>query len=273
MKKKNKTGAWIRLITSSILLLVLTLFLIAGITGGGFNIHFFGSSYPNEERYTVGNNSIHATELEEIEINWISGSVKVDTYKGDTIEVSETYSGSLSTADYVRSLYEDGKLLIQFRESRFLWFGSFSGNKALHLRIPEALAKNIKNLSVDSVSSDNTLSGLAVQNCDLDNVSGQIHMEGAVENFNLDTVSGDCQLTSNITPKNVDSDSVSGDFTLIIPDQRGFSIEHDTVSGKISSDFSMTRFDDDEYIFGDGGTDEWKFDSVSGDIYIQKYSK
>lgn len=276
MKKKSKTSAWIRLITSSVLLLMLVLFLVMGITKRGFDlpIFSFGSShYPNADRYTVGNTSISATELKDIEINWISGAVEIETYKGDTIEVSETCPNSLSEGDRVRSLYENGTLTIQFRESRFVPFGSYSGNKTLHIRIPETLAKNVRDLTLDSVSSDNTVSGLTVQNCKIDNVSGQIIVDGTVKDFDLDTVSGDCQLTSYVSPNSVNTDSVSGDFTLIIPDSANFTIQHDSVSGKINSDFSTTLSGDDEYTCGNGGTDNWDFDSVSGDVFIQKLKK
>lgn len=273
MKKKSKTSAWIRLITSSVLLLILTLFLIMGITKRGFDlpIFSFGSShYPNEDRYTVGNNSISATELKDIEINWISGSVEIETYKGNTIEVSETCPQSLSAGDRVRSLYENGKLTIQFRQSRFALFGSYAGNKALHIQIPENLAKNIQNLALDSVSSDNTVSGLTVQNCNVDNVSGQIIVDGTVQDFDLDTVSGDCQLTSYISPESVNADSVSGDFTLIVPNDASFTAEHDSISGTINSNFSMLLSGEDTFICGEGGTGAWKFESVSGDVNIQK---
>lgn len=273
MKKKSKTSAWIRLVTSSVLLLILTLFLVMGITKRGFDlpIFSFGSShYPNADRYTVGNNSIPATELKEIEVNWISGSVEIEAYHGKTIEVSETCPNSLSEGDRVRSLYENGKLTIQFRESRFALFGSYSGNKALHIQIPESLAGNIRNLTLDSVSSDNTISGLTMQNCDVDNVSGSIIVDGSVQDFDLDTVSGNCRITSHTTPKRINTDSVSGDVTLIIPKNASFTAEHDSVSGKMNSDFSMTLSGDDTFISGDGGTDEWEFESVSGDVDIQK---
>lgn len=273
MKKKSKTSAWIRLVTSSVLLLILALFLVRVITNRGFDfpIFSFGSShYPNEDRYTVGHNSIPATELKEIEVNWISGSIEIETYKGNTIEVSETCPHSLSEGDRVRSLYEDGKLTIQFRESRFALFGSHSGNKALHIQIPETLAETVQELTLDSVSSDNTISGLTIQNCDVDNVSGQIIVDGSVQDFDLDTVSGNCRITSHTTPKSINTDSVSGDVTLTIPKDASFTAEHDSVSGKINSDFSMTLSGDDAFICGDGGTDEWKFDSVSGDVDIQK---
>lgn len=273
MKNKNKTGAWIRLITSTILLLILILILVMGMTRRGFDIPIFsfGSShYPNEDSYTVGNNSISATALKNIEVNWISGSIEIETYDGNTIEVSETCPHSLRQEDRVRSLYENGTLTIQFRQSRFALFGGIEGNKALHIRIPKTLAENIQNLSVDSVSSDNTISGLTIRNCNIDNISGEITVDGTIQDFNLDTISGDCRLTSHTIPRSVETDSVSGDVTLSIPEHGGFSIQHDSVSGKLNSDFPTTSFGDDEFVYGDGGTDEWEFDSVSGDVYIQR---
>lgn len=274
MKKINKTSAWIRLITSSIIAIFLIVILIYGISGKGFSFGFpfisFGSShYPNESSYTVGNTSIDADELKRIEVNWLNGSVEIEAYDGETIEVSESSSQSLDEGDRVRSLYRNGKLTIQFRQSQFALFSSVPSSKALHIRIPNSLAKDVRNLLLDSVSSDNHISNLSIGKCEIDTVSGSITMEGNVRDFELDTVSGDCQLTTYTTPEQVDTDSVSGDVTLNIPEDANFTAEHDSVSGKLSSDFSTSLSGDDEFVCGDGGVDKWKFDSVSGDVRIQ----
>lgn len=278
MKNINKTGAWIRLVTSSVITLLLIVVLVMGITRGSgfsfFSFNFGSLHYPNESQYTVGDNSIPAQELNEIEINWISGFITLEAYDGDTIEIRETCPQTLQEGDRVRSLYQDGTLTIQYCQSKkFSLFNSHPGNKSLHIRIPQTLASDIKQFTIDSVNSDNTISGLSIQNCRIDNVSGNITVEGNVKDFKMDTVSGDCQLTSHTSPKSLDTDSVSGDFTLRIPENTGFTIEHDSVSGKLDSDFPTTLSGDEEFVYGDGGTDEWSFDSVSGDVHIQKLNK
>ena len=218
MKQKSKTGAWIRLVVFSILALALVNVLIAGITNrwNGFSFFSFGTSfrYPDSEKYTAGNNSITASQLKEMDINWVSGSIEIDTYEGETIEITETGNGNIGDDDRVRSYYEDGILHIQFRESTFFLFGAQTPRKTLHVKIPESLAGNIQNFALDSVSSDNSISGLSMKDCDIDKVSGELIIDGTVQNFNLNTVSGSCLLTSKTAPENINSDSVSGDICI-----------------------------------------------------------
>ncbi len=274
MKGTNKTGAWVRLIVSSVIALLLIAVLIMGIIrkGSGFPLFSFNSfSYPNGDRYTAGNTSIKADRLKNIEINWVSGTIDVEAYEGDTIEITEINSHDLDEADRVHSYYTNGELTIQFRKSQFFVFGSLQqSNKKLHIKIPKALAADIQNFTLDSVTSDNHISGLSVKHCDIDTVSGEITINGDVQDFDLDTVSGDCELTSRTTPVDISVDSVSAGITLLLPADTGFTAEQDSVSGKLSSDFPMTLSDDDTYICGDGGRGEWKFDSVSGDVRILK---
>lgn len=272
MKETNKTGAWVRLIVSSVIALLLIAILIMGIIrkGSGFPLFSFNSfSYPNGDRYTAGNTSIKADQLKNLEINWVSGTIDVEAYEGDTIEITETSSHDLDEADRVHSYYANGELTIQFCKSQFFVFGSRASKKLL-IKIPKALAADIQNFTLDSVTSDNHITGLSVKHCDIDTVSGEITMNGDVQDFALDTVSGDCELTSHTTPADINVDSVSAEVTLLLPADTSFTAEQDSVSGKLSSDFPTTLSDDDTYICGDGGRGEWNFDSVSGDVRIMK---
>jgi len=272
MKETNKTGAWVRLIVSSVIALLLIAILIMGIIrkGSGFPLFSFNSfSYPNGDRYTAGNTSIKADRLKNLEINWVSGTIDVEAYEGDTIEITETSSHNLDEADRVHSYYANGELTIQFCKSQFFVFGSRASKKLL-IKIPKALAADIQNFTLDSVTSDNHITGLSVKYCDIDTVSGEITMNGDVQDFALDTVSGDCELTSRTTPADISVDSVSAEVTLLLPADTSFTAEQDSVSGKLSSDFPTTLSDDDTYICGDGGRGEWNFDSVSGDVRIMK---
>lgn len=272
MKEKKKTDAWIRLIVFSFLALILITILISGIRKGGMGIPFLSFSsfqYANEEKYTVGDNSITADQLKELDINWVSGSITLEAYDGDTIEITETCDSDISSDDRVRSCYENGVLTIQFRKSTFLLFGTQASGKNLKIRIPKALAEGIENLSLDSVSSENSITGLSVKHCDIDTVSGDLTFDGTLQNLELDTVSGKCRISSQKAPDNIEADSVSGDVTLKIPGDSGFTAEQDGVSGNFNSEFP-TSLTDDNYVCGNGGTGKWEFDSVSGDVRIEK---
>ena len=272
MKEKKKTGAWIRLIVFSFLALILITILISGIRKGGMGIPFLSFSsfqYANEEKYTVGDNSITASQLKDIDINWVSGSITLEAYDGDTIEITETSDSDISSDDRVRSCYENGVLTIQFRKSTFLLFGTQASGKNLKIRIPKTLAEGIENLSLDSVSSENSITGLSVKHCDIDTVSGDLTFDGTLQNLELDTVSGKCLISSQKAPDNIEADSVSGDVTLKIPGDSGFTAEQDGVSSNFNSEFP-TSLTDDNYVCGNGGTGKWEFDSVSGDVRIEK---
>lgn len=270
MNEKMKTGAWIRLIVSSVILLALIAVLILGIAKkSGFSFVFFsGFHYADADRYTAGDTSIAASQLNGIEIDWVDGSIQIDTYEGDTIVIRETASQQLSEAEQVHSyLDNEGTLRIQYRKSEFFSFHNLDSKK-LEIKIPATLADHIHDLSLDSVNADCQISGLSIRDCEIENVSGRITVNSDVSDFELDTVSGDCQVSTRTVPNDISTDSVSGNFTLLVPDSASFTAEQDSVSGRLDCDFS-TSSRDGRIVCGNGGND-WSFDSVSGDVYIRK---
>lgn len=266
MNDKKKRRAYMRLIISTLILSALISILIGSIRRGGFPTVFsFGSCYPStypfSDKYTAGNTSIAADKLEALEIDWISGSIQIETYDGDTIELIEEDSDSLSESDRVHSYYEDGTLMIQFRKSEVFSFHIASLSKSLVVRIPQKFSSAyIKKLEIDNVSADVTVNGLQIQKFSADSVSGDIRVNGAVENLESDSVSGNTTLTSFITPNEIETDTVSGNVTISVPADSQFSIDLDTVSGELSNTFPTTH-----NIKGR----QWKFDSVSGNVTIQ----
>ena len=266
MNEKKKTKAYLRLGISTVMLLVLTTIMAIGIGNGSnhFPFFFFGSSYPFADKYTAGNTSIAADKLEEINIDWISGNIQIERYEGDTIEVQEANSASLSEADRVHSYYENGTLKIEFQKSKRFSFHSITQNKSLLLRIPDKFSSTpLEKIDIDNVSADISVDGLQIKDFSADTVSGNIRVKGAVENFETDSVSGDSALTSTVTPKEIEVDTVSGDTTITVPADSQFSIDYDSISGDLSNAFP-TKTDNS------GG--KWTFDTASGDVTINSMS-
>ncbi len=296
---KKKTSAWIRLITASVLALCLLFVLIFGIRKGGFGSFFpFGFSsyhYDNADKYQVGNASIPVEgedgfKLQELDVNWIDGSIHILSYDGETIEVSETCSSSLD--DSARLHYytdRNGKLQIQYRESSQWLFGFGSSkeyNKKLEIKIPRSQMKNLEDLSIDTVSSEINLDHIGVRECsidntsgnttfvgntekfEIDNVSGDIHLRGTHREIDCDTVSGNLTLDADFAPTSIDTDSVSGDLTLNLPADSSFRVSEDSVSGDLTCNFETQKKGDD--IICGTGDNEYNIDTVSGDVTIQK---
>ena len=125
---KKKTAIWIKIIVLGILTLALIGILIVGILGNTFrNFPIFGSfsSYDNADLYQVGNADISASELSSLSIDWVSGSVKVDVYDGNVIQIREDGASDLSDSDKAHYYYHDGTLDVRYRESGS--FFSFCG--------------------------------------------------------------------------------------------------------------------------------------------------
>ena len=188
---KKKTAIWIKIIVLGILTLALIGILIVGILGNTFrNFPIFGSfsSYDNAD--------FSASELSSLSIDWVSGSVKVDVYDGNVIQIREDGASDLSDSDKAHYYYHDGTLDVRYRESgSFFSFFHSLGRKNLEILIPRSLASNLSEISGDVVSADTTINGLSTKNFYLDTVSGNLTFNGSAEQIDSDSVSGDCHIT------------------------------------------------------------------------------
>ena len=268
-----------------------------------FNLGFVGESYSNSGEYEVGSASF-SENIKDIKIHWTSGSVTIETYDGDTLEISEE---EISDSDWqMRHRLRDGKLTIRFKKSSGFWSFGRTPKKQLTVKIPEKMLDGMNTLSVDGVSAkvsvsdvvlskklqidtvsgDVTLSDVQVREFemdsvsanltatrftvnefDFDTVSGNATIDGSVEKVKFDTTSGNLKVTSSVVPGEIDFSSISGDCRLDIPEGKGFTAELDTVSGKIDCDFPTIN--KGKKIVSGNGAAEFDFDTVSGDVVIR----
>ncbi len=307
----KKKGARIRFFSWLAAAAVMTLILILGIAGvsfgkgkngcnGGF---FMGYSYPNASKYKVGNFTLEE-EIDQLEINWIAGSVRVEVTEGTQVYAEET---KVSDDDRkMRYLVENGKLTIQYQKSKFFSFGNWSKSKDLTVYIPRNMAENMNQIDIETVSADIDISDFKSKGMDFETVSGQVdikdlvaktldmesvsgdikgssiqtdllnvevvsgsvHMEGVFEKAELEAVSGDLMLGCDSFVSEVNAETVSGDITLYIPEDNGFSAELDSVSGDLNTEFAVNGKGDTK-VYGNGSA-EFDFETVSGDVWIRK---
>lgn len=176
---KKKTAIWIKIIVLGILTLALIGILIVGILGNTFrNFPIFGSfsSYDNADLYQVGNADISASELSSLSIDWVSGSVKVDVYDGNVIQIREDGASDLSDSDKAHYYYHDGTLDVRYRES-------VSGD--ISVSIPGNSEFEAEN---DSVSGDLTCSFAGTKKDD------KFVCGSGINRYDFDTVSGDVEI-------------------------------------------------------------------------------
>ena len=286
-----KTSAVIRIVIWSLVALILTGVLVAGIVLkgfwgglGDFSIGFTGNVYSGD--YIIGGGSV-TEPINAVEVDWISGKVDISVYDGDTTEISEN---EISDEDYkLRYRVENGRLTVHSEKSGFSFGIIKRPKKELTIKIPRTYAENLKTLKINSTSADININGLTVSetaetdtvsgkftaenltaaSLECDTVSGDIKISGAIERFDLDSTSGSAELITAIPLKRLETDTVSGNVTVTLPENSGFALRFDTVSGDLNSELPLAK-KNGKYICNDGSA-EFEADSTSGDFTVKKF--
>ena len=225
------------------------------------------SKYDHAAQYKPGSAPI-ATEISKLEIDWISGSVTIESYDGTELTFSETSEKSLTEETTMHYwLQEGGHLHIQFGKSGTK-FKDLS--KQLIVRVP--VTWNLDKIELDVVSSGVTIDGIACNDFELDGVSAGVDIRASVmKDVEMNTVSGNLSadfssVETETRLNKLSLESVSGNVSLVLPEGWGFSAKMESVSGKVNCPFA-TKVDKGEYNYGDGRIDI-DMESVSGSLTI-----
>lgn len=263
-------------------------------------------NYENAERYAAGGADISAA-VERVEIQWLSGSVRVADHGEDVVRFLEEANRAMTGDESVRCWLDGATLRIQFCKSGARILNGLE--KELTLLLPEELMlKELKissvsaGVSVDSiraealkvsaVSGGVEAAGCAIaKSADFDTTSGTVNAEliGSLRELRASTVSGrtsiaaqrigevemestsgDLLLSVEQTPDRIDVDTVSGAVTLVLPEDAGVTLRYGTVSGSCSSELPG-RADGKRTVFGDGAC-ACSVDTTSGNLRIRKHS-
>jgi lia operon protein LiaG len=280
--------------------------LTGGFSLGGITV-FSSFSYDDSEQYLVGSNQIDMREISEIEINWGAGDVQIIPCEGNEVIFREQAGRALLEEDMMRFYLRGGKLTIQFcAPKRGFRIFSSTPSKSLEVQIPYAMAGSLAELEVSSISAPVSIQGasgaemkvssvsgaihvsdLSCRELDLETVSGGIRGEnieatelemesvsgtidisGAFQEASGNSVSGNLTIRSNICPRKVDAETVSGGVRLQIPENDGFTARYHTTSGQFYSSFP-TVAQKRQAVYKNGGA-EFTFDTVSGSMDIEK---
>lgn len=252
------------------------------------------NDYRYDERgFSVGDATLPADTLTEIDVDWIDGAVLIVPCQDAYPSLTEKTADGAELPDSARLRWrvsEDGsKLTVKYRKSSwFFGFGNQNRNKTLILRIPERMLPQIKLMDVECVSGNIVLDNLQVAALDLENMSGNIRIRNCAvgrlsiesvsgdveaacevrERLEIEIVSGDVLFESATCPPSLEIDSTDGDVTVQLPTQADFRLTWETVSGRISSDFSH-QVNGNIYTVGNGSA-TFDVETVSGDLTLSK---
>ena len=221
--------------------------------------------YDNGGKYSAGNGAVSAADVKEIDVDWVSGDIRLVCGNGKDISFSESFDGNL-TEDQLLHWYLDGSTLrIKYQKS-----GVVNGDgkrKSLEVTLPKGMV--LGKVGIASVSSD-VLSEASASEYRVSTVSGDFDLSASVSgSVRMDTVSGDCNFRMPQCPSELNVNSVSGSVNLWIPSSSGFTAELQSVSGKISCAIPSTTAGG-KLTAGDGSA-RIRLSSVSGDLNINSY--
>lgn len=300
-----KTNAIIRIVIFSLVILVLSSILVGGIAlrDRGFDWVYrlhqgseevspisadSAEHHENEENHDYASSAQRTSgKIDELSIDWASGSITIRP--GDTDEILYEETGDFDSANAMVAKVSGSKLTIQYCKDGSFLKGGFSFGGSLHkdltitvprdwvcreLEIDVASADlDIRDLTIqefdfDGASGSCTLTDCAVGEMSLDTASGDITFSGTLDALDCDSASAKLQLELRNTPRSIDMDTASGSLTMVLPEDCGFTVSLDALSGRFSSDFATTT-QNGHHIYGDGSC-KINVSSMSGGVTIRK---
>ena len=288
--------------TVTAIILTLSLLLtFSGCTLSG-NITEF-TSYLNDNSYTVASGTVSVSDIKSIEINWETGSVKIEESDTDKISFSEvsnldsdkdslgeaTENKELSESLKMRYKTDGGKLVIQFCKSALrVRTGAVKDlKKDLTVYVP----KDVKfdEIKTNVISSAVYAAYLNAAVIELNGVSADLKLAGCdADTLKCDTVSGNFSVTTDGELKDLEFNSVSGDLTV----NAKSVLKLAAVTVSANADLHLNEFDflltlsgvsttledngisyektgEKNYKFSDGAGSV-KFESVSGKVRLEE---
>lgn len=293
-----KTNAIVRIVIWSIVLLVLIGILTTGISWNLFGIHRSSTTAdaaaPVESVFVdptaifssdAEGVRIDASQIRKIKVDWAAGSITVVPGDGESIVFTESassdeddrmvwdQSGDVLTIQYSKRINSIGIHIndISKKDLTIVVPRNWAGDS---LNVDAASAKlDVRDLTLREVDID-TASGVCVfENCtvdslDIDTASGDVRYRGSLAELDVEAASASFTGILTSAPSRISMDSMSGGLELTLPENTGFTVDMDTMSGKFTSDFPTTT-KNGTYISGDGSC-RISVSAMSGDVKIQK---
>lgn len=281
-----RTNAIIRIVAFSISILILI-----GILGSSLGFSFYTDNARVHSNHapteSVLSQETFTTDIKNIEIDWVAGSITISANPNlDTIYVYEHMSNDV---EYKMVCKQNGQTLkIEFdngHERLHLFGNNQSVSKDLHISVPSDWFCN--SLEIDAAATDVQIDNLRIRQVDFEGASGCLILDHCdVDILDIETASGDVSFNGMLNeldfnaasatfegdfltvPQKLDLEAMSGDMTVILPEDSGFYLELDTMSGSFDSDFDF-RTTGDHFECGDGAC-RIRISAVSGDVNILK---
>ncbi|MGB5823419.1 MAG: DUF4097 family beta strand repeat-containing protein [Proteocatella sp.] len=220
---------------------------IFAIWDNGQKILQVGSQRTNEDtffgeikEYSSGNASLNRGSIKEVEINWQVGGIEIREYDGEEIKFKESADNDINNENQMKYLAKNGKLILRYNGKMEEEYINKIQKKNLVLMIPKKDSLRIREIKINAVSSNIDIATDNIQKLKIDSNDGEMNICGSYKDLEIEGISGNISMELMTCPKKIKSKTVTGDITLEIPENKGFSVEHDMINGNFECDFELT---------------------------------
>ena len=190
----------------------------------------FSYQYENAEKYTAGDREID-DKITKINIDYISGNVKVKGTDTDSVTVEETANTELDSDHQVHTWVDGDTLYVRYCVStKSINFNKIE--KSLEITIPEA--QELDDFVIEVSSGNIDLDGFTTENLNSHASSGNMNIDSSATVIELKSSSGNVGLTQNGNSDSLKIKASSGNIVIIQNgDCKSFDI--DSSSGGVTA--------------------------------------
>ena len=198
-------------------------------TGCSFGFNSFSYQYENGDKYTAGNREIDDT-ITKINIDYVSGDVKVKGADTDIVSVEETANQTLDSDHQVHTWVDGDTLYVRYCVStKRISFNKIE--KELEITLPSD--QELDNFIIEVSSGNIDLDGFTTDYLNSHASSGNIAIDCSATDIEIKSSSGNINLIQNGNSNSVKVKASSGNIG-INHDGNCNTFDIDSSSGKIS---------------------------------------
>jgi DUF4097 and DUF4098 domain-containing protein YvlB len=174
--------------------------------------------------------------LDRLTVDATSASVRVDGIKAAEVKI-DAVSGSLHISNIASKTFKAE---------------TTSGSITLS-------SVDTEDMNLSSISGAFDLSDVKAKTIKCDSTSGSQDLSGSFDSADLESISGRVSITSAVVPASIKAHTTSGSINIRIPDEGPISVNHSSVSGRLTSDIP---------IITNGSSAQFHLSTVSGGVKI-----
>lgn len=217
--------------------------------------------------YMMGGSMFAASDVSELNIDWVSGTVTIEAYDGTEVAISETSEDALTDSTTMHYYLEsDGTLNIRFGIPGMKAQGENLPDKNLLVRVPRTL--RLDEVEMNGLGRSIQMDSVRCSTLEMNSVSRQITLnECEIKDIEVNSVSTNVEATFSKMPEDIELNNVSGSTLLYVPEDAGITLEYNGLVSNFYSELPVARKGKNKVI-GNGAC-EIECNSVSGELAIK----